>query len=239
MILMLGEIEGRGRRGQQRMRWLDGITDSMDMNLSKLQELVMDREVWRAAVHGVAQSWTQLSDWTETLESPLGCKEIQPVYPKGNQSWIFIGRTDAEAEASILWPSEAKSWLTRKDPDAGQDWRWEEETKGDEMVGWLTQWIWIWVSSRSWWWTRKPGVLQSMGLQRVRHDWATELNWKQQILYHLSHQRSPVPYVAHIHLGWSISHAWSRGGYSGHYMALGTVIHSGIDIWPNQNFEIQ
>ena len=73
----------------------------------------------------------------KTLESPLHYKEIKPVHPKGNQSWIFIGRTDAEAEASILWPPDAKNWLFGKDPDAGEDWRREEKgTTEDEMVGW-------------------------------------------------------------------------------------------------------
>ena len=76
----------------------------------------------------------------KTLESLLDCEEIKPVNPKGNQSWIFIGRTDAEAEATILWPPDAKNWLTGKDPDAGKDWK--EEEKGmteDEMVGWHHQ----------------------------------------------------------------------------------------------------
>ena len=73
----------------------------------------------------------------KTLESPLDCKEIQPVNPKGDQSWAFVGRTDVEAETWILWPPDAKSWLIWKDPDAGKDWRREEKgMTEDEMVGW-------------------------------------------------------------------------------------------------------
>ena len=110
------------------------------------------------------------------LESPLDCKEIQPVHPKGNQSWIFIGRTDAEAETPILWSPDA-NWLTRK------DWCWKRLKAGGEADnrgwdGWmasLTWWTLVWASSRSWWWTGKPRVPQSIGSQKVRHDWATEL----------------------------------------------------------------
>ena len=76
----------------------------------------------------------------KSLESPLDCKEIKPVNPKGSQSWIFIGRTDSEAETPILWPSDAKNWLIEKDPDAGKDWRLEEKgMTEDEMVGWHHQ----------------------------------------------------------------------------------------------------
>ena len=79
--------------------------------------------------------WTVVLE--KTLESPLDCKEIQPVHPKGNQSWIIIGRTDAQAEAPILWLSDAKNWLIWKDPDAGKDWKQEEKgTTEDEMAGW-------------------------------------------------------------------------------------------------------
>ena len=122
--------------------------------------------------------WTVMLE--KTLEGPLDCKEIQPVHPKGDQPWIFIGRTDVEAEVPILWPPDAKSWLIGKDPDAGKDWRWEEKGNDRRWEGWmasLTQWTWVWVKSRSWWWIGRPDVLQSMGLQRIGHDWATELNW--------------------------------------------------------------
>ena len=75
----------------------------------------------------------------KTLESPLDSREFQPVYPKGNQSWIFTGRTNVEAETPILWPPDAKSWLNGKDPDAGKDWRREKGTTEDEMIGWHHQ----------------------------------------------------------------------------------------------------
>ena len=79
--------------------------------------------------------WTVVLE--KTLQSPLDCKEIKPVSPKGNQSWIFIGRTDAEAETPILWPPDAKNLFIGKGPDAGKDWRWEEKgTTANEMVGW-------------------------------------------------------------------------------------------------------
>ena len=79
--------------------------------------------------------WTVVLE--KTLESPLDCKEIQPVHPKGNQSWMFIGKTDVEAETLILWPFDGKNWLTGKNPDAGKDWRQEEKGRTeDEMVGW-------------------------------------------------------------------------------------------------------
>ena len=130
--LMLGKIEGRRRRGQQRVRRFNGITDSMDMSLSRLQELEMNREALHAAVHGVTKSHTQLSDWTELR------LEILP--------WSLIFPSNTVLATTICIISE--------------DFFLKE-----------------YKSSRSWLWTGKPGLLQSMGLQRVRHDWVTELNW--------------------------------------------------------------
>ena len=112
----------------------------------------------------------------KTLESPLDCKEIQPVRPKGNQSWIFTGRTDAEAETLVLWLPDEKSWLIGKDADAGKDCKWEETgMTEDEMVGWHHWLDGLWVNTGRWGWTGRPGVLQSMGSQRVVHSWTNEL----------------------------------------------------------------
>ena len=95
--------------------------------------------------------WTVMLE--KTLESPLDCKEIHPVHPKGNQSWMFIGKTDVETETPILWPPDAKNWLIWKDPDAGKDWTREEKgMTEDEMVGMAspTRWTWFWLNSSSW-----------------------------------------------------------------------------------------
>ena len=92
--------------------------------------------------------WTVVLE--KTLASPLDCKEIHPVHSKGNQSWIFIGRTDVEAETPIFWPPDVKSWLIWKDSDAGKDWRWEEMGTDKGWAGWMaspTQWTWVWVNS--------------------------------------------------------------------------------------------
>ena len=118
--------------------------------------------------------------WRRLLRvSPLDCKEIQPVHPKGDQSWVIIGRTDFEAETPILWPPDAKSWPIWKDPDAGKDWGQEEKgMTEDEMVGCITDSMDMGLGGLwSWWWTERPGVLRLMGLQTVGHDWVTELNW--------------------------------------------------------------
>ena len=128
--------------------------------------------------------WTMVLE--KTLESPLDCREIQPVHSKGDQSWVFIGGIDAEAEAPILWPPDAKSWLILKTLMLGKIEGWW--SRGDRgWDGWMaspTRWTWVWVYSGSWWWTGRPGVLRFMRSQRVRHNWVTELNWTESKWYY-------------------------------------------------------
>ena len=127
--------------------------------------------------------WTVVLE--KTLESLLDCEEVKPVNPKENQFWTFTGRTDAETEALILWPPDAKSWLTGKDPDAGKDWRWEEKgTTQDKMVGGHHQ-----LDGHEF--EQPMGVGGGQGSLaccsswscRVRCDWVTELNWLYLIFY--------------------------------------------------------
>ena len=152
---------------------LDSILKSRDITLPTKVCLV------KTMFFSSSQVWMKnWCFWTvvleKTLESPLNYKEIQPIHPKGNQSWIFIGRTDAKAEAPILWPPDSKNWFIRKDPDARKDWRQEGEGDNRGWDGWMaspTQWTWVWASSGSWWWTGKHDELQSIGSQRVWHNW--------------------------------------------------------------------
>ena len=131
------------------------------------------------------ESWAQKNwcFWTVvlemTLESPLDCQEIPPVHPKGNQSWVFIGRTDAEAKLQSFGHLMQRIDSLEKTMMLGRT--GGRRRRGRQRMRWLdgimTRWTWVWVNSGSWWWTGRPGVLRFMGLQRVRHDWATELNW--------------------------------------------------------------
>ena len=132
--------------------------------------------LWVIPVHQPQASC--ILHWTWTGNSYL--YDIIPVHSEGDQPWDFFGRNDATAETPVLWPPHAKSLTHWKSL-----WSWEGLGAGGEgndrgWDGWmasLTQWMWVWVNSRSWWWAWRPGVLRFMGSQRVGHDWVTELNW--------------------------------------------------------------
>ena len=136
------------------------------------------------------ESWAQKNwcFWTvgleKTLESPLDCKEIKPVHPKGNQSWIFIGRTDMKLKLQYFGHLMQRTDSLEKTLMLGKT--EGRRRRGRQRMRWLdaslTRWTWVWANSRCWWWTGKAGMLQSMGLQRVRHDWVTELNWTETLV---------------------------------------------------------
>ena len=146
--------------------------------------------------------WTVVLE--KTLESPLDCKEIQPVHFKGDGSWVFFGRNDAKAETPVVWPPHVKSWLIGKDSDAGRDWGQEEKgTTEDEMAEWPH-----WLDGREFEWTPGDGDGQG-GLvccdswgRRVRHDWATELNWTDSFYFMYAYVSLHALYLL---IGWQIS----------------------------------
>ena len=167
--------------GRKVMTNLDSILKSRDITLPKKVHLVKAM-VFPVVVYE-CESWTiKKAEYQKTvvlektLESPLGCKEIQPVHPKGNQSWILIGRTEAEAETPTLWPPDANNWVIGKDPDAGKDWRQEE--KGWQRMRWLDgitdQWTWVWASSRRWW---GQGSLVCCSPWGRKKSWTWLSNW--------------------------------------------------------------
>ena len=172
---------------------LDSIFESRDITLATKVHIVKVM-IFSVVMFG-CDSWTmkkaecrrvdsfKLWCWRRLLRVLWTARGSKTINPKGNQPWIFTGRTDAEVEAPILWPPDAKSWLIRKDPDTGKDWRREEkETIEDEMIGRHHRLNGrVWASSRRWW-TGKPGVLQSMESQWVQHDWATEEHQQRSIM---------------------------------------------------------
>ena len=177
------EIKRRLLLGRKVMTNLNSILKSRDITLPTRVRLVK-AVVFPVVMYG-CESWT-IKNWCfwtvvleKTLQSLLDCKEIQPVDPKGNQSWIFVVRTDAEAETPIFWPCVAKGCLIGKDLDAGNDWRQEE--KGQQRMRWLdgiTDSVDMSLSKLlELVMDRKPGVPQCEASQRVGHDQAIELSW--------------------------------------------------------------
>ena len=172
--------------GRKVMTNLDSILKSRDITLPTNVH-IMKAIAFSVVMYGWLLSWEEgwapknWCFWTvlleKTLESPLDCKEIQPVHSKGDQPWVFFERTDAEAETLILWPPHVTH--------CKRPWCWEGLEAGGEgnnkgWDGWmasLRRWTYVWVNSGSWWWTGRPGVLLFMGWQWVGHDWVTELNW--------------------------------------------------------------
>ena len=194
---LIGKYPGAGKDWRQEEK---GTTEDEGMASPTLWTWKLDHK----------GSWT-LKNWyfltvvlEKTLESPLDCKEIKPVNPKGNQPWIFIGRTDAEAEAPILWPPYSKSQLIRKDPDAGEDWRQEKGTTEDEMVGWNH-----WLDEHEF--EQAPGTGDGQGSLACCSPWGlrvktrlsnwTELNWGHKGSSLVAHSMKNLPAMQETWLG--------------------------------------
>ena len=175
--------------GRKVMTKLDSIFKSRDITLPTKVHLVKAM-VFPVVMYG-CESWTvkkaecqrtdafELWCWRRLLKSPLDCKEVQPVHSEGDQPWDFSGRNDAKAETPVLWPPHGNSWLIEKTLMLGGT--RGKRRRGRQRMRWLDgvtdRWMWVWVNSGSWWWTGRPGVLWFLGLQRVGHDWATDLIW--------------------------------------------------------------